>query len=299
MSDGGLGVGEAAALASAVVWAGASLVFARVGARVPALTMNLVKTGLAFVGLVFTLWLAQGSIWPAIEGRALMWVGLSGVIGLTIGDSLFFLGLARLGPKRSLVLWALTPATTALLASSLLDEPINAQFFTGLVTTSLGVGLVLRARAPEGQRAHVWDRRAMVGLLFGLGAVLCQALGSVTAKMGGAGLSGLELSVVRLAFGTAVLVPLGWIEQRRSAGLPNRPDLLRIGFGTFIGTYLGIWLSMIALQAAFAGVVATLQAMSPVFVLPLARIVDKERIGPMAVLGASIAVLGVAVLTLG
>ncbi len=289
-------MGEVAALAAAGLWAIATLLFAKAGARLPAVSLNLLKTALALVGLGVTAWWIDGQPLPLdLEPGPLGLIAISGFIGLTLGDSLYFLSLSGLGARRALVLWALTPAATTALGAQVLGEPIGPSFLTGLILTTLGVALVLTDRAPAGAAPGL---SPVLGILAGLGAVACQAGGSVTAKLGAAGLSGLELSVLRLAFGTAGLIVPGLWALRF-----GRVSLDRRGFGfialaTVFGTYLGIWLSMFALQNAYAGVVATLGATSPIFVLPIARLLYGEVIGARAAAGAALAVAGVAVLML-
>lgn len=293
-------MGELAALASAALWAAASLIFASAGARMPAVTMNLLKTGLAFFGLALTSRVIEGHVFASdLAPSALGWLAASGVLGLTIGDSLYFASLQLLGTRRALVLWALTPAATAILGALFLSEPITAGFLFGFILTSAGVGIVLSERAgAAGARAPIasWRWAPVLGVLAGLGAVLCQAAGSVTAKLGGGGLSGLELAVLRLAFGTVALAVPGALGLRAGRANIDLRGLAQVGLATFIGTYLGIWLWMIALQNAFAGVVATLQSTSPVFVLPMARFALGERVGTRAGVGSALAVAGVAVL---
>ena len=305
-------VGELAALASAALWALASVVFATLGSRVPAVSINLLKTGAAFLALGFTAILLEGPIFSAPLGALnWLWVALSGVIGLSLGDSLYFVALNYIGPRRLLILWALTPAVTAFFAEIWLKEPVTSGFLLGMTLTLSGVGLAL----VEHPRRPVKESRAKdsgvldpskryVGLILGgaagIGAVLCQAGGTISAKLGGASLTSLELSVARLGFGTAALLVPGLLGLRRSGHweLITSKELMQISIGTFLGTYLGIWLSMVAVQNAFAGVVATLQATSPIFVLPLARVFLNETVSREAILGAFVAVLGVAILML-
>jgi len=73
--------------------------------------------------------------------------------------------------------------------------------------------------------------------------------------------------------------------------------LMFTGIGAVFGPVLGVWLSMVAVDRAAAGVAATLMALSPVLILPLAVLVEKQRLTWRAVLGACIAVAGVVVLT--
>ncbi|MAB83763.1 MAG: hypothetical protein CMJ24_10075, partial [Phycisphaerae bacterium] len=71
---------------------------------------------------------------------------------------------------------------------------------------------------------------------------------------------------------------------------------LLILLGAIFGPVLGVWLSLVSIDRIDAGVAATLMSLSPVFILPVARIVEHEHIGLRAVLGAVLAVIGVGVL---
>jgi drug/metabolite transporter (DMT)-like permease len=68
--------------------------------------------------------------------------------------------------------------------------------------------------------------------------------------------------------------------------------------GAIAGPFLGVWLSMMAIQSARIGIASTLMAMTPVLSLPLVRIVFKERVTVRAVLGTFVAMVGVAVMIL-
>ena len=292
-------MGELAALGAAALWAIASTIFARAGRHLTVDALNLVKTAVGLVFMQVTLLLVSSRAWPEhLPLTSLAWLSISGVIGLTIGDSAYFQSLLRLGPRRSLLLWALIPSITALGAVPALGETLTWPMAGGILLTGAGVTWVLRERTaggPERQASPV-DR---VGILYGLLAVLCQVGGSLTAKYGGRGLDALDLSVVRLTAGTLTLGLLVAVRGQFGAlgGLVQNPGLFaQVVLATFVGTYLGIWLSMFALQATLAGIAATLTSTSPLFVLPIAHFVLKEPVSARAVVGALIAVAGVAVL---
>jgi drug/metabolite transporter (DMT)-like permease len=59
-----------------------------------------------------------------------------------------------------------------------------------------------------------------------------------------------------------------------------------------------MWFSVAAIKYTDVTVAATLTATSPLFVLPLAALMLKERISPRVVAGAVVAVLGVVVLVM-
>lgn len=294
-------MGELAALAAAFLWACASILFARAGERTAPVPLNLVKTAFGLLMTAATLLVLGLPIVPdTLSPSDWGWLGLSGVLGLTLGDSAFLLAINRLGPRRAMLMWALVPPLTALIAWPVLDEVPGAGALAGGGLTLAGVAWVLRERSAEGPDLGRSEGVAL-GLTMGLVAVACQAVGSVTAKMAGSSLDAATLSVVRLGFGTAGLV----LQVTLQRGLPQVVALLRrrgdlgvVVLATFLGTYLGLWLSMASLQLTLAGIAATLTATSPIFVLPLARIFLKERLSMRAVFGALVAVAGVAVLAL-
>ena len=302
-------IGETASLTAAVLWATASIIFTRLGRDdVSPLAMNLLKCVIATALLVLTLLYLDGRLWP--YELALTETGIlaaSGVIGLTIGDTAYFGALTRIGPRRSLLLWALSPPITAVLALPVLGEPITIKMVAGMVLTIGGVVWVILERNPSGsgdairvdQKDDGFTKAELVGIAFGVGAATCQATGNVLAKLGGAEIAALDLSIVRLAFG---IVGLGIVvgatsrigETLRPMKVPKKAGLIFVA--TFLGTYLGIWLLMTGIQNTYTGIAATLSSTSPIWILPLAYFFEDETITLRAVAGAVIAVFGIAVL---
>ena len=66
----------------------------------------------------------------------------------------------------------------------------------------------------------------------------------------------------------------------------------------FLSPFLGVSLSLFALQHTSVGVASTLMALPPVFILPIEYFYFKERFGWGAIAGTVVAMLGVAVLFL-
>ncbi|NJK89220.1 MAG: DMT family transporter [Myxococcales bacterium] len=274
-----------------------SILFARAGERASALVLNLVKCWLGLLMLGGTALLVSGRAWPLqAEASQITWLSISGVLGLTLGDTAFFAALIRLGPRRALLFWALVPPMTAVLAFLFLDEPLTSRMMGGIAVVILGVGWVIAERSGSGPGR---GRAVLPGALLGLTAALCQSVGSIITKRVDDGLSALDVSVIRLFAGSVGLLVQVVLARRMEEAvgvLKDQPLLRLLIASTFIGTYLGIWLSIYGLQHTYAGVAATLQATSPIFVLPLAVIFMNERLSARAVLGAIVAVGGVAML---
>ena len=303
--------GEAAALGVAFLWASATIIFSRVGKDVPPLNLNLLKNVIGLALLATTLVLS-GELYAVLETRALVLLLLSGAVGIGAGDTLFFEGLNCLGARRMLLLTTIAPPLTAVIALVFLSEALTISAWSGIVITVAGVAWVVTERergAPGGAL------RIGRGVGFGLLACLGQAAGAVLSRaaLTETGVSLLWSAVLRLAAG-AGFVLLWLLAARRPSSRWTGPRLGRTGpsrgriwigppgrlwvpliFATFIGTYLAIWLQQVSLKFASAGVAQTLISTSPLFVLPIAACMG-ERITFRAVLGAAVALFGVAML---
>ncbi|MBM4398325.1 MAG: DMT family transporter [Deltaproteobacteria bacterium] len=290
--------GGAFALLSAAMWAVASVLWARLGLTVSPQGMNLGKgiVALAFLcaGFAFT-------GFPDADPRAWAILSLSGVVGIAAGDTAYLAALMRLGPRRMLVLTTLVPLAASLLAIVFLGERPGPRWAIGAALCVGGVAIVLRERLPADADRGSWR----AGVLLGVVTVACEASGIFLSKVGVEGLGSgghFGATFIRLLAAVVVLAAVGLPGLRVARWLaPLRParSLGTLVVASFVGTFLGIWLSMAALAYTDVAVASVLNSTSPLFVLPIWAIVSGERPSGPAVLGAIAAVAGVAVLMTG
>jgi len=303
-------LGESAALAAAALWAAASVIFRRLGDDdVSPLAMNLLKCSIALVLLVATSVVLVGRGWPTDLGWTNTTIlAVSGVVGLTLGDTAFFASLTRIGSRRSLLLRALSPPLTALLAIPVLGEPLTIKMCAGMILTVGGVVWVIMEREPgpapdpdEPLKAEDdgFSREELVGLGYGVAASVLEAVGAVLTKWGGNDIPALDISIVRLLFGTlGLVIVVGATARIREVVEPMtvKRKAWLVVVATFFGTYLGIWLSMAGIRYTYTGVALTLASTSPVWILPLTHFFEDDTVTARAVVGAIVAVVGIAVL---
>lgn len=295
--------GELAALGAAFIWAVSSFIYVSLGKQMLPLVLNATKTGVAIVLILLTLGL-QGNI-PAIGLEAAVLLLFSGIIGIGIGDTAFFAALNQLGARRVLLIQALAPPLTAILAAIFLQEQLSLSACLGIVLTVAGVSWVIVERTPDVEETD----RAMVtmaeivktaiprGVVWALVAALAQAGGAVLSRTAlvTTEISPLESTLLRLLGGMVVLVGLLCLPRSRWQGFqPLRSgQFLAIVIATsFAGTYLGIWLQQVSLKYTQAGIAQSLSATSPLFVIPFAMWAG-ERVSLRAILGALVALAGV------
>ncbi len=288
--------GGLAALTAAFLWALASLWFTRLGSRLSVIEVNFLKGLLALILLVITLYLSGGSL-QSIPTNALGLLLVSGVVGITLGDSAYLQALQHLGPRRTLLLATLAPPMVGLIAWGALGETLSWSSWLGIFLTVAGITWVILERTPDSAPAFDLKR----GLWFGFLAALSQSVALVLSRIAltRTEVNSLQSTILRLA--AAVIVLAAWSLIRRRPLISRsvfraQPQLWgTLAAATFIGTYLAMWLQQVSIALAPAGIVQTLLSASPLFILPIAAL-QGQKITPRAVLGALLALGGVALL---
>ncbi len=289
--------GEFAALGTAALWAIGSLLFTFAARRIGTFTLNLVRITLAFLILAAFLTLTRGTAWIPAPGDGLVLLALSGWIGLTLGDWALFGAMVSLGPRLATLLMTLAPPLAAVLAVPLLGERLGGLAVLGMGITLAGVVWVVLERTsgtplPRGHRIR--------GVVLGFLGASGQAVGLVLSKIGmGDGIDPLAATAIRMAAAMLGVWLIALVARRRvrlaDLWRERGAQIATVG-AVVVGPVMGVWLSLIAVLHTQAGIAATLMALTPVLVLPLVRGVHGEPVSSRAVLGALVAVGGVALL---
>jgi drug/metabolite transporter (DMT)-like permease len=228
------------------------------------------------------------------------WLGISGIVGLVLGDAFLFQAFIYIGPRLSMLIMSLVPIIATLSAWLILNETLSGGQILGILLTVLGVSWVIWEA--DGERNNLnMNSNYLRGILFGLAGATGQALGLIFAKKGLVGdFSALSATLMRMF--VAAIVLWGFTLIRRQAGTTieklgshHRALLLILG-GSITGPFLGVTLSLIAIQNTEIGIASTLMALTPVFLLPISYFVFSERFGWQAIVGTLVAMMGVALL---
>lgn len=251
-------------------------------------------------GLLWSLALASGG-WRSLDASAIGLLGLSGVVGIFIGDTALFACMNRLGPRRSGVLFATHALFSGVLAWVWLGEVL---WGWALLGSSLLVGGVMLAivRGRRSDESHSWEQtrgRLAVGVGLGLLAALCQSVATLMLKpLMSSGVDAVAASAVRMSLALAahgILLASGWSGARPKARLRWR-DAGLIFLSAAVAMALGMTLILEAMRLGQAGLVAVLSSVTPVLILPLLWLVYRRRPAAGAWWGAVLAVTGTALI---
>ncbi len=293
-------IGEIAALSTAFCWTITSMSFESAGKRVGSMSVNLIRLVMALVFLSIFCWITRGRPFPDdASAHAWLWLSVSGIIGFTIGDLCLFRAFVVVGARISMLLMTLVPPFTALLGWVLLGEHLEPLDWMAMAFIVGGVAWVVLERSPVGKMNT--ERPSRSGILLGIAGAAGQSLGFVLSKLGMGSFDPFAATQIRVIAGivgfSVLFLFIGWWPRVFSA-LKNRGAMSRISLGAVFGPFLGVSLSLVAVQHTEAGVAAALMGLTPVIIIPPAIWINKERISPRAIIGAFVAVGGAALLFL-
>ncbi|MEQ8317801.1 MAG: DMT family transporter [Phycisphaerales bacterium] len=304
--------GFAAGLVTSLLWALTSLCFAAGGRRIGPTLVNGLRLYVAILLLTGMVWITTGEPWPVLSDRQFILLAASSLVGIVIGDQALFTAFVDIGPRLSLLMMSTAPIWAAVLGWLVLGESLAWPALVGIAVTIAGVAWVIMERPTmkADERAHPHRVRGIVLALVGS---MCQGGGLLISKAGmGHGwlepedhLGPLPATQVRIAVAIVCMTPVLIARWRFQAGR-NAPKIpprtLKIGLaftalGAFVGPFLGMWMSLVTADLTPVAVAQTLCSLAPVMILPMVAW-SGDRVSPRAVLGACVAVGGVAILAL-
>lgn len=292
--------GEIAALLTAVCWSFNSVVFSLAGKRVGSVIVNKFRLWIAFIALVILHLVLYRSFFPVTAApREIFYLGLSGVIGFIIGDSLLFEAFLLIGPRLAMLLMLLAPIFSAILAWILLGETLLFWEIIAILVTMGGIGWAVSESQPQGL---LQSKHRGLGILLGIGGAVGQASGLLLSKMGLAGgISPISANHIRVTAAALVITAVSLLRGKMRSDILKLKDVkavLQIGSGALTGPVLGVILSLVAIRYTQIGIASTLMSLSPILLIPVGHFLFKEHITFRTVAGTVIALAGAVLLFL-
>lgn len=293
-------LGEIAALATAVCWTVTAMAFESAGKRVGALSLNLIRLviGLVFLSIYNTI--VNGEFFPTATNYQWFWLALSGLIGFVLGDLFLFRAFIMIGARISMLIMALVPPIAALIGWITLGEKLSGVEFLGMGITLSGIVLVMSSKLEINKGALGKSLKMgpfLLGSLLALGGAVGQAAGLVLSKKGMQDMDPFSATQIRIMTGVVGFAIVITIFKRWKHLFGALKDLRAMKFmtlGSFTGPFLGVSLSLLAVQHTDTGIAATLMALTPVMIIPLAIMMKKEKVSAIEIIGALVSVGGVA-----
>jgi len=296
-------IGELLALTTVLCWSISVQFFEAASRRVGSVPVNIIRIGVALLLFGIVLSIRDGSPIPLdFPLRAWIYLSLSGIVGFFIGDIFLFKALVVLGPRLAMLLHSLAAPSAAVIGWLFLSEHYFFSQWLGIAITISGVCLVIMERTPPGPNLAGAPIRTVStrGIVYGILAMLGQAVGYLLSKAGMMNQSGYldafsstQIRAIAAFFCFCLYFSLTnkWGQIKKAAS--DRKALTYASLGAVVGPFLGVSLSLQILHYLNAGVAATFLSLVPIFMIPFAVFVHKERVSIRAILGTIFAIFGI------
>ncbi|GET21331.1 DMT family transporter [Prolixibacter denitrificans] len=291
-------IGEIAGIATAMFWTVTSMAFQVATRKVGSLNVNIIRLFLAFIFYVLYMRMSRG-LWLPTDAspEAWKWLGISGLIGFVLGDFFLFQSYAFVSARISMLMMSLAPPVAALLGYIILGEQFTLLNTVGLLLVLTGIAMVILNRGDKNESNRRF-KYPMKGILLAFGGAVGQGSGAVLSKFGMASYDAFSASQIRVIAGVLGFSLIFTLTRRWKgvfSTIKNVNAMKPILIGAFFGPFIGVGLSMVALQHTSAGIASTLMATVPVFILLPSVLFFGEKLTWREVLGAFITVGGIAV----
>ena len=303
-------LGEFISIGVAFSWTATALLSEFGSKRLGNLTLNVLRMALALLFSMVLFGVVTGNILPpGASAEACGWMLLSGLVGYVIGDFCLFQCYIIIGSRYGQLFMTLAPLSAALMAWVTLGQQMTPMSIVAMLVTLFGISISVLGR---GEHHKVSLKLPLNGVLFAIGAAVCQGVGLVLSKIG---MDYYEPTASMPEW----LVPFSANFYRCVAGIIGFTLLLYYRDGmaplreamhdkkglsvamatTIFGPFVGVGFSLMAVQYTVAGIASTLMAMTPIIIILPAYWLFHEKITWKAVLGALISVIGVSLFFLG
>lgn len=301
--------GEIIAILTTLCWSLGIFPFTEATKRIGAVPINQYRLLLAWliisVILISTHGITPYELFSSPKEKHFLFLGISGIIGFTIGDYCSFNSFKLLGPKLGSLYTTFAPGAALSIGFIVLGEKVNLIGIFGILITVGGViwlTLSKKDKAAAEQAGFARDKR---GIILGIIGALCQGTGLVLSKYGmdyyEEKIPTMHAVWIRLLFAFSIsfitsLFAKRLVQNSKPIFSNQNNALPFMVLGTLLGPVAGVSLSLLAIQKMEVAVAQTIFALLPIFVLPVNLLVYKEKITIQSVFACITAIFGVLLL---
>ena len=299
-------IGELISIGVAFSWTATALLSEFGSKRMGNLTLNLMRMIITLVFSAILFWVMGGTPLPAgASTEAYLWMMFSGLVGYVIGDFCLFQCYIIIGSKYGQLFMTLAPIAAAVTAWLTLGQQICPQAMLAMLVTLSGIAISVLGR---GDHHKLSLKLPLAGVLFAIGAAVCQGVGLVLSKIGmnhyeaslttdlAGWLLPFHANFFRCVAGTigfALLMAFREGFKPLQRGVKDQKGVIAAIATTIFGPFVGVGASLLAVQYTAAGIASTLMALTPIIIILPAWWLFKQPITAKSLLGAFISVIGV------
>lgn len=236
-----------------------------------------------------------GTVNISIPIETMFPLAISMILGIVIGDTMYFYSQERIGVGRAFPIVMSYPLVVYLMAAMFLEEPVILQRIIGAVIVVIGVVLIARAEfTEEDENNRRWSNRDRnVGIILALITIIVWSASDVIFQYGLISVGAAEANYYRVLIASIVYIPVFVFSLRGRRQLPSK----RIsGIALFTGIFsIGLSLIVYSYAIKFVGATVTsiLIASAPMITAPLSALYLHEDVNKNVGIGTILTILGI------
>ena len=266
-----------------------ALFFQKAGDKIGSLSVNFIRLAMAFLLLGITTFFTRSMFLPFdATVYQWFWLGLSGFVGFFLGDLFLFKSYSVIGSRTAALIMSFAPMITAIIGWFFLSEKLSALNMIAIFVSLSGIVIAI---ANKKMRLNI----PFKGFLLAFGGALGQAGGLILSKKGMGDYDPIAATQIRAIFGlisfVILITYLGRWGKVKEASKHNS-GMKSVLVGSFFGPFIGVALSLFAIQQTKTGIASTLMALVPILIIWPSAIMFNEKIKPQHIIGALISIIG-------
>jgi DME family drug/metabolite transporter len=269
---------------------GASL-YKKASQDMPTLTFNLVRsTSVAIYSFLILFPLGSWNSFFKIDLNTIAIMGISSILVLVAGDSLYFIGLKTIGVTKTVPITYSYSILVIFLSVLILNENITLRIILGTIAIILGVWLVANKTLDQPHSSN----SSIIGLLASLGTTLCWGLGVVLFKIILTNNNPFVLTAGRMVFLIPTLIVLSTLSHVRKPSKKKwtKNQLILALFSGLIALGIGDTLLYLGLYSTNINIVTPLTSTTPIFSAMIAILFLGENMSKKIILGTILVTVG-------
>ncbi len=284
-------IGFFAAISAVISWTFACSIWRRQSENLLPRQINIYKNLLAsifFLPVVLTIsWVS--------DMFSIFVLMISGIVGISIGDTLYINSLKIIGTRKTLSFEALTPIIATTLGTFSINEIYPQKVWIGSLIVSFSLLMIVRQNTFQKEDSREIN---ILGILCAFGSVFCAVLAALMSRLIliSSSLTPLQTTEIRLLSASIFLFLIfkkDFIDllTNRSITKQNHSSLI---LSTLLGTNCGILFQQIVFKFLPIGIGWTLLSLSPVFALFISKR-EGDEINKLTIFYSFLSFIGVAI----
>ncbi len=220
---------------------------------------------------------------------------ISGIVGISIGDTLYINSLKIIGTRKTLAFEALTPIIATTLGTLSINETYPQKAWIGSLIVSFSLLMIVRQNTFQKEDSREVN---ILGILCAFGSVFCAVLAALMSRviLISSTLTPIQTTEIRLLSASIFLFLIfkkDFLDllKNRSITKQNHTNLI---FSTFLGTNCGILFQQIVFKYLPIGIGWTLLSLSPVVALFISK-KEGDEINKLTIFYSFLSFIGVAI----